>query len=101
MKKNALILAFGVMLVAPVTVSLAASNKDRIGLGTRKTESQTPQATETKQYCTETTAKIQPGRGKEVNQSDAQSQVCQSAPVTRSADEVRSETRKVEREPNN
>jgi|1048.fasta_scaffold35054_2 hypothetical protein len=101
MKKNALIVALGTLLVAPVTVSLAASNKDRIGLGTRKAESQTPQATETKQYCTSTNAKVQPGKGKERSQDDSLNQVCQSAPSTRSPDEVRAETRKVEREPNN
>ncbi|NBW80281.1 hypothetical protein EBR21_00870 [bacterium] len=101
MKKNALFVAFGVLFVAPVTVSLAASNKDRIGLGTRKAESQTPQASETKQYCTDTNAKVQPGKGKERSQDDNQGQVCQTNPVTRSPDEVRAETRKVEREPNN
>lgn len=102
MRRNWKIAAIVLSLLTPVTVSLAASNKDRVGFGTaRKSDDQHPQASETKQYCTELNAKVQPGRTKERVQDDAASQACQNAPATRSADEVRSEYRKVERSPNN
>lgn len=101
MKKSLTIAAFSLMIVAPVTVSLAATNKDRVGLGIRKTEEQHPQATETKQYCTEVSSKVQVGRNKDRSQDEAQAQTCQSAPSTRTADEVRAESRKIERNPNN
>lgn len=101
MKKSLTIAAFSLMIVAPVTVSLAATNKDRVGLGIRKSEEQHPQATETKQYCTEVSAKVQVGRNKDRSQDEVLAQTCQSAPSTRTAEEVRAETRKIERNPNN
>lgn len=102
MRSNWKIAAIVLSLLAPVTVSLAASNKDRVGFGSsRKTEDQHPQATETKQYCTELSTRVQPGRAKERVQDDAAAQACQNVPATRSSEEVRSEYRKVERNPNN
>ncbi|MEY3903894.1 MAG: hypothetical protein RL189_3200, partial [Pseudomonadota bacterium] len=38
MKKSLKIAALGLVALAPVTVSLAASNADRVGLGFRKSQ---------------------------------------------------------------
>ncbi|MEN9809145.1 MAG: hypothetical protein RLZZ488_712 [Pseudomonadota bacterium] len=101
MKKSLKIAALGLLALAPVTVSLAASNADRVGLGFRKSQEQHPQATETKQYCVEGNARIQAGREKERVGDEAAAQACQSAPSVRTAEEARAETRKIERNPNN
>lgn len=101
MKKNLVFLVMSSVCLAPVGESLAASNKERVGLGTRKGEEQHPQATETKQYCTESGVKIRAGRSKERTQEEGSSQACQPTTDVRSAEEARAEFRKVERSPNN
>ncbi|NBX16474.1 MAG: hypothetical protein EBR09_03810 [Proteobacteria bacterium] len=101
MKKSLIILVFSAVSVIQAGESFAASNKDRVGLGSRKGEDQHPQAAETKQYCTEVGVKAKAGRKKESSGDEAVAQACQSAPEVRSAEESRAEMRKVERNPNN
>jgi alkanesulfonate monooxygenase SsuD/methylene tetrahydromethanopterin reductase-like flavin-dependent oxidoreductase (luciferase family) len=102
--KNVLVLALlGVAIGVPAGHGFAASNKDRITIGTRKSEEQPPQATETRQYCTEGATRVRTaaGRDKESMPEAVQTTICTSAPVSRSSDEARAETRKVERSPDN
>jgi len=101
MKKNLVFLVMGAVCLAPNGECLAASNNERVGLGTRKGEEQHPQATETKQYCTESGVKVSAGRNKERTQEESASQTCQPTTDVRSAEEARAELRKVERGPNN
>lgn len=101
MKKSLKIAALGMVALAPVTVSLAASNADRVGLGFRKSQEQTPQATETKQYCVDSHSRMRAGKEKERVGDEAAAQSCQSAPSVRTAEEARAESRKTERNPNN
>lgn len=97
------ILALIALVVAvPTGEAFAASNKDRIGLGNRKSEEQPPQATETRQFCTEGSARIKTaGKEKETVQDSQQSASCSMTPASRSSEEARVESRKVERSPDN
>lgn len=101
MKKSLKFASLGLLALAPVTVSLAASNADRVGLGMRKSQEQHPQATETKQYCVENNTRYQVGKDKEQAGDGVSTQTCQSAPSVRTAEEARAESRKIERNPNN
>jgi hypothetical protein len=101
MKKSLVFLVFSAVCVGQAGEVLAATNKDRIGFGVRKGEEQHPQATETKQFCTETGVKVRAGRYKEGTRDESAAQACQSTPEVRSAEESRLEMRKVERNPRN
>lgn len=101
MKKSLIILVFSAVSLIQAGESIAASNKDRVGLGSRKGDEQHPQAAETKQYCTQVGVKAKAGRNKESSGDEAAGQACQNAPEVRSAEESRAEMRKVERNPNN
>jgi hypothetical protein len=101
MKKSLVFLVFSAVCVVQAGEVLAASNKDRVGFGVRKGQEQYPQATETKQFCTETGVKMTAGRGKERTDQDGAAPACQNAPEVRSAEESRLEMRKVERNPKN
>jgi len=93
----------GASNAVPAGLGWAATNKDRINIGTRKSEEQPPQATETRQFCTEGTTRVRTaaGRDKESMPEAVQTTTCTSAPVSRSTDEARAESRKVERSPDN
>lgn len=102
MKRAVLLVAVAVGLTAPSIESHAASNKDRVGLGNRKSEEQPPQASETRQFCTQGSVRVKTaGTEKESIQDAAQSASCSNTPVSRTSDEARAESRKVERSPDN
>ncbi|MEY4065797.1 MAG: hypothetical protein RIR26_2005 [Pseudomonadota bacterium] len=103
MKKTLIVALLSMAAAVPAGLGWAATNKDRINIGTRKSEEQPPQATETRQYCTEASNRVRTtaGREKESVSEPVQNTVCTSAPVSRSSDEARAESRKVERSPDN
>jgi hypothetical protein len=101
MKNKRFVTSFVALLLAPASTGWAASNKDRVGFGNRSNEQAYPQATETKQYCTEINAKVQPGKDKERSSDEVQQQSCQASQAVRPAEEARAELRKVERSPHN
>lgn len=102
MKKTTLLSALALSVASIAGSAYAASNKDRIGIGNRKSEEQPPQATETRQFCTEASARTSsPGKMKEVGQEGQQIAACSAVPTTRTSDEARAESRKVERSPDN
>ena len=104
MKKALAVVALGLLIAAPVSQIWAASNKDRVGLGARKSEEQPPQASETLQYCTDASARVKTaGKGQETEilKDGQQFANCSAAPASRTSEEARSESRKVERNPQN
>jgi hypothetical protein len=102
MKKSSILALIALAVAVPEGVSFAASNKDRVGIGNRKSEEQPPQASETRQFCTEGSARIKTaGKEKEVVQDSQQSASCSMTPASRSSEEARLESRKVERSPDN
>lgn len=102
MRKSMILAALALATAVPAGEVLAASNKDRIGIGNRKSEEQPPQASETRQFCTETSSRaIAPGKTKETSQDTPQAVSCSENPNSRSSDEARAESRKVERSPDN
>jgi len=102
MKKSPILALIALAVAVPIGDSFAASNKDRIGLGNRKSEEQPPQASETRQFCTEGSARIKTaGKEKEMGQDSRQSASCSMTPASRSSEEARLESRKVERSPDN
>ena len=102
MKKTSILALIALAVAVPAGDSFAASNKDRVGIGNRKSEEQPPQASETRQFCTEGSARIKTaGKEKEVVQDSQQSASCSMIPASRSSEEARLESRKVERSPDN
>lgn len=102
MKKSSRLSALVVAVASISGLASAASNKDRIGIGTRKSEEQPPQATETRQFCTESASRASsPGKSKEVVQEGQAVTRCSSLPVSRTSEEARMEVRKIERSPDN
>lgn len=101
MKINSKVVALGFLVLLPTSIVFAASNVDRVrSFSGRGSEEQRPQASETKQYCTELNAKVQGGKEKE-RSTDETTMLCKSAPTVRSSEEARVEDRKIERNPGN
>jgi hypothetical protein len=102
MKSAIFLVAVAVALTAPAFEADAASNRDRIGLGNRKSEEQPPQASETRQFCTQGSVRVKTaGSEKSAIDDASQSASCSNMPASRTSEEARAEARKVERIPDN
>lgn len=104
MKISLFIGIFAVCAATPTGAVYAASNKERVGLGNRKSQEQTPEASATQQFCVRDSQKIVTvGSGLEQNtiRTGESSVTCSNTPASRSVEESRAEARKIERDPGN
>lgn len=104
MKSSLIIGVFAICSAIPVASVFAATNKERVGLGSRKSQEQPPEASATRQFCVRDSQRIVTvGAGLEQNtiRHGEASVTCSNTPASRSVEESRAEARKIERDPGN
>jgi len=104
MKISLIIGIFALCSTVVTMEAMAASNKERVGLGNRKYQEQPPEASPNQQFCVRDSQKVVTvGAGIEQNavRHGEASMTCSNTPASRSVEEARDEARKIERNPGN